>query len=37
MNTSGMSLVNLDWLNSEASALICKECSRIEWYASDVN
>ncbi len=33
MNTSGMTLMNMDWLNDSACVLVCKQCSRIELFA----
>lgn len=33
MNTRGVTFLNLDWLNRGASALTCRHCSRIEWFA----
>jgi uncharacterized protein len=33
MNTSGMTFLNMDWLNKSACALICKRCGRIELFA----
>ena len=32
LNTAGMSLLGLDWTNPSATILVCKHCSRIEWY-----
>jgi hypothetical protein len=32
MNTTGMSFMNLDWLNESACALVCRSCSRIEIF-----
>ncbi len=32
MNTTGATLLNLDWLNAAATALVCKKCSRIELF-----
>ena len=34
MNTRGATFFNLDWLNRKAVALTCRQCSRIEWYAT---
>lgn len=36
MNTTGMSFVGLDWLNSEATVLKCAKCSRIQWFADEL-
>ncbi|GAA5480720.1 hypothetical protein Hhel01_04249 [Haloferula helveola] len=33
MNTSGMSFMNMDWLNSSACALVCQKCKHIELFA----
>lgn len=33
LNTSGASLVNLDWLNKSGTALVCENCGLIQWYA----
>jgi predicted nucleic-acid-binding Zn-ribbon protein len=33
LNTRGATLVNLDWLNKGATALTCKTCTRIQWFA----
>lgn len=33
MNTSGMTFMNMDWLNSSACALVCQKCKRIELFA----
>jgi hypothetical protein len=33
MNTSGMTLMGMDWLNASACALVCQKCSRIELFA----
>jgi ribosomal protein S27E len=35
LNSSGASLVNLDWLDPSATVLICAECGRIEWFAQE--
>ena len=35
MNTKGLTFMNIDWLNSEAAALICDHCSHIEWFARE--
>ena len=32
LNTSGMTFLELDWANREASLLLCATCSRIEWF-----
>lgn len=33
MNTSGMTFMNLDWLNDNACVLVCRSCTRIELFA----
>ena len=33
MNTSGMTLLGLDWLNASACALVCRRCTRMEFFA----
>jgi predicted nucleic-acid-binding Zn-ribbon protein len=33
INTSGMTFLNMDWLNSSACALVCQKCKRIELFA----
>jgi uncharacterized protein len=33
LNTSGATLVNLDWLDKSGTALICENCGLIQWYA----
>ena len=32
LNTAGMSLAGLDWLNKSAAILVCTNCGRIEWF-----
>lgn len=32
LNTTAMTFFGFDWANRTASALICTQCSRIEWY-----
>jgi DNA-directed RNA polymerase subunit RPC12/RpoP len=32
LNTSGMTFLNLDWLNSSATNYVCSRCGRIEWF-----
>lgn len=32
LNTTAMTFFGFDWANKSASALICTQCSRIEWY-----
>ena len=33
LNTSGATLVKLDWLNKSGTALSCENCGLIQWYA----
>lgn len=33
LNTSGATLVNLDWLNKSGTALVCENCGLIQWFA----
>ena len=33
MNTTGLTMMNLDWLNASACALVCRHCTRIELFA----
>jgi predicted nucleic-acid-binding Zn-ribbon protein len=32
LNTSAMTFFGFDWANKSASAMICTNCTRIEWY-----
>ena len=32
LNTAGMTILNLDWLNQSAENYICSKCGRIEWF-----
>ena len=32
LNTTGATLVNLDWLNKSGTALICANCGLIQWF-----
>jgi predicted nucleic-acid-binding Zn-ribbon protein len=34
LNTTGASLIQLDWLNKSAVALVCSDCSIIVWFAA---
>ena len=34
LNTSGMSFMNLDWLNRSATNYICSICGRVEWFTT---
>lgn len=33
LNTSGLTLLGLDFLNRSVYALVCSRCGRIEWFA----
>ncbi len=33
LNTTGASLLNLDWLDTSGTALLCENCGLIQWYA----
>ncbi|TDB36805.1 MAG: DNA-binding protein [Actinobacteria bacterium] len=35
LNTRGMTFLNLDWANRNATLLICTNCSHIEWFLED--
>jgi hypothetical protein len=32
LNTSGLTLLGLDWANRSAHLLICTKCSHINWF-----
>ena len=32
LNTAGLTFLNLDWANRNATILICKTCGHIEWF-----
>jgi hypothetical protein len=32
LNSRGLTFLNLDWANQDASLLICRKCSHIEWF-----
>lgn len=32
LNTTGATLLNLDWLNQSGTALICDTCGLIQWF-----
>jgi hypothetical protein len=36
LNTSGSSLAGVEWLDKEACALVCGQCTRIEWFYDDL-
>ncbi|MET7638146.1 zinc ribbon domain-containing protein [Streptomyces sp. NPDC005438] len=35
LNTTGMSLLNLDWANKSAVGLLCKECGYVHMFMND--
>jgi predicted nucleic-acid-binding Zn-ribbon protein len=32
LNTRGSSFLNVEWLDKEASVMICASCTRMEWF-----
>lgn len=32
LNTTAMTFFGFDWANKSAAAMICTQCSKIEWY-----
>jgi uncharacterized protein len=32
LNTTGATLLNLDWANKSGTALICENCGLIQWF-----
>lgn len=32
INTTGMSLLDLDWANRSAMVLVCRNCGHLEWF-----
>ena len=32
LNTTGATLLNLDWLNTSGVALVCETCALIQWF-----
>jgi len=32
LNTAASSITNTEWMDREACALVCANCSRIEWF-----
>ena len=32
LNTTGLTLLGLDWANREANLLICTACGHVEWF-----
>jgi len=37
LNTAGMTLMNLDWANRQASILTCSKCTHIQWFLQQPN
>jgi len=35
LNTRGATFFNFDWMNRAATALTCRKCGRIEWFAAE--
>lgn len=35
LNTTGMTLLGLDWANRRASVLICTNCSHVDWFLEE--
>ena len=35
MNTAGMTFLDLDWANPEATNFICEDCTYIYWFLED--
>lgn len=35
LNTSGMTLLGLDWANRQAHLLICTQCSHVAWFLEE--
>lgn len=33
LNTTGATLMKLDWLNTSGVALVCENCGLIQWFA----
>jgi predicted nucleic-acid-binding Zn-ribbon protein len=36
LNTRGMTFLDLDWLNDDATILICKRCGYTHWFCKEV-
>ncbi len=37
LNTSGMTILDVDWLNTSGTALVCMRCSLIQWFVTSPN
>ncbi|MDO9556056.1 MAG: DNA-binding protein [Coriobacteriia bacterium] len=35
LNTTGMTLLGLDWANRDASLLICTKCGHVDWFLEE--
>jgi predicted nucleic-acid-binding Zn-ribbon protein len=35
LNTAGMSMLDLDFLNKTATCFVCANCTHIEWFVED--
>jgi hypothetical protein len=35
LNTAGMTFLDLDWMNSSGTALVCTNCGLIRWFAKE--
>ena len=35
LNTAGMSLLDLDWLNKSANCYVCENCTYIHWFLEE--
>jgi hypothetical protein len=35
LNTAGMTLLDLDWMNPSGTALVCVNCGLITWFAKE--
>lgn len=32
LNTAGLTFLDLDWANRNATVLVCRQCGHIEWF-----
>ena len=32
LNTAGLTFLDLDWANRNATVLVCQQCGHIEWF-----
>lgn len=35
MNTRGMSFINLDWANKNATNYVCGDCGYVHWFLNE--